>query len=44
MEAGRNITEYMIKLLLQRGYAFNRTADFDTVLLFFSISLEPRVE
>jgi len=29
--AGRNITEYLIKLLLLRGYAFNRTADFDTV-------------
>mmetsp|Transcript_10542 Transcript_10542/g.24970 ORF Transcript_10542/g.24970 Transcript_10542/m.24970 type:complete len:395 (+) Transcript_10542:207-1391(+) len=29
--AGRNITEYMIKLLLHRGYAFNRTADFETV-------------
>ena len=29
--AGRNVTEYLIKLLLLRGYAFNRTADFDTV-------------
>lgn len=29
--AGRHITQYMIKLLLLRGYAFNRTADFDTV-------------
>lgn len=29
--AGRTITERMIKLLLQRGYSFNRTADFDTV-------------
>jgi len=29
--AGRNITEYLIKLLLHRGYAFNRTADFETV-------------
>jgi actin-related protein 2 len=29
--AGRNITEYLIKLLLLRGYAFNRTADFETV-------------
>jgi actin-related protein 2 len=29
--AGRNITDYMIKLLLHRGYAFNRSADFDTV-------------
>jgi len=29
--AGRDITRYMIKLLLLRGYAFNRTADFETV-------------
>lgn len=29
--AGRHITTYLIKLLLLRGYAFNRTADFDTV-------------
>jgi actin-related protein 2 len=29
--AGRHITRYMIKLLLLRGYAFNRTADFETV-------------
>ncbi|EKX46022.1 hypothetical protein GUITHDRAFT_70928 [Guillardia theta CCMP2712] len=29
--AGRNITDYLIKLLLHRGYVFNRTADFDTV-------------
>ena len=29
--AGRNITDYLIKLLLHRGYAFNRSADFDTV-------------
>lgn len=29
--AGRHITRYFIKLLLLRGYAFNRTADFDTV-------------
>lgn len=29
--AGRDITQYMIKLLLLRGYAFNRTADFETV-------------
>jgi actin-related protein 2 len=29
--AGRHITQYMIKLLLLRGYAFNRTADFETV-------------
>ncbi|GMI12820.1 hypothetical protein TrRE_jg10606 [Triparma retinervis] len=29
--AGRHITKYLIKLLLLRGYAFNRTADFETV-------------
>ena len=29
--AGRHITQYFIKLLLLRGYAFNRTADFETV-------------
>ena len=29
--AGRDITHYLIKLLLLRGYAFNRTADFETV-------------
>jgi len=29
--AGRDITRYLIKLLLLRGYAFNRTADHDTV-------------
>ena len=29
--AGRDVTKYMIKLLLQRGYAFNRSADFETV-------------
>jgi actin-related protein 2 len=29
--AGRHITRYLIKLLLLRGYAFNRTADFHTV-------------
>jgi len=29
--AGRDITHYLIKLLLYRGYAFNRTADFETV-------------
>lgn len=31
--AGRDITNYLIKLLLVRGYAFNRTADFETVRL-----------
>jgi actin-related protein 2 len=29
--AGSHITRYLIKLLLLRGYAFNRTADFETV-------------
>lgn len=29
--AGRDITRQLIKLLLLRGYAFNRTADFQTV-------------
>ena len=29
--AGRDVTRYLIKLLLLRGYAFNQTADFETV-------------
>uniref|UniRef100_A0A915I935 Actin-related protein 2 n=1 Tax=Romanomermis culicivorax TaxID=13658 RepID=A0A915I935_ROMCU len=29
--AGRDVTQYLIKLLLLRGYAFNHTADFETV-------------
>jgi len=29
--AGRHITSHLIKLLQIRGYAFNRSADFDTV-------------
>jgi actin-related protein 2 len=29
--AGRDITRYLIKLLLLRGYAFNRSADFHTI-------------
>lgn len=29
--AGRDITKYLIKLLLLRGYAFNQTADFETI-------------
>jgi actin-related protein 2 len=29
--AGRAVTRYLIKLMLLRGYAFNRTADFETV-------------
>lgn len=27
-----DITRYLIKLLLLRGYAFNHTADFETVV------------
>ncbi|KAK0410683.1 hypothetical protein QR680_005272 [Steinernema hermaphroditum] len=29
--AGRDITRYLIKLLLKRGYAFNHSADFETI-------------
>ena len=29
--AGRHVTNYLTKLLLIRGYAFNSTADFETV-------------
>jgi len=29
--AGRDVTRYLIRLLLLRGYTFNRTADFETV-------------
>ena len=29
--AGRHVTEYMIKLLLLRGYAFNSSADYEIV-------------
>ena len=29
--AGREVTRYLTKLLLLRGYAFNHTADFETV-------------
>jgi actin-related protein 2 len=29
--AGRHVTKYLIKLLQVRGYAFNRTADLETV-------------
>ncbi|XP_065832474.1 actin-related protein 2-A [Oscarella lobularis] len=29
--AGRDITRYLIKLMLLRGYAFNHSADFETV-------------
>lgn len=29
--AGRDVTQYLIKLLLMRGYALQRSADFETV-------------
>ena len=29
--AGRHVTKYLVKLLLMRGYAFNSSADFETV-------------
>ena len=29
--AGRDVTSYLIKLLLGRGYVFNKTADFETI-------------
>jgi actin-related protein 2 len=29
--AGRHVTQHLTKLLLLRGYAFNSTADFETV-------------
>ena len=29
--AGRHVTEYLIKLLMLRGYAFNSSADFELV-------------
>lgn len=29
--AGRHVTTHLVELLLRRGYAFNRSADFDTV-------------
>merc|ERR1739838_47621 len=29
--AGRDITKYLIKLMLARGYVFNQSADFETV-------------
>lgn len=29
--AGRHVTKYLVKLLSMRGYAFNSTADFETV-------------
>ena len=46
--AGRHITRYLIKLLMLRGYAFNRTADFPTVAdikeKFCYVALEPAKE
>lgn len=44
--AGRHVTEYLIKLLMLRGYAFNSTADFELVreikedLCYVSINLK----
>ena len=29
--AGRHVTEHLVKLLFQRGYAFNSSADFELV-------------
>ena len=29
--AGRHVTRYLSRLLMLRGYAFNSTADFETV-------------
>ncbi|KVH88147.1 Actin-related protein, partial [Cynara cardunculus var. scolymus] len=29
--AGRHITSYLVDLLLMRGYAMNKSADFETV-------------
>lgn len=29
--AGRHVTQYLIKLLMLRGYAFNSSADFELV-------------
>ena len=45
--AGRDITRYLIKLLLLRGYAFNQTADFETVKyskLFSHIHIEMDIQ
>jgi actin-related protein len=36
--AGRDITRYLIKLLLLRGYAFNHSADFETVKSIFNVN------
>ncbi len=37
--AGRNITDYLIKLLQHRGYSFNRSADFETVRELLPVSV-----
>ena len=29
--AGRHVTNYLVRLLMQSGYAFNSSADFETV-------------
>lgn len=29
--AGRHVTDYLVKLLFMRGYAFNSSADFETI-------------
>lgn len=46
--AGRHITRYVIKLLLLRGYSFNRSADFQTVQELKEklayVAMEPEVE
>ena len=46
--AGRHITRYLVKLLLGRGYAFNRTSDFQTVAEIKEklcyVALDPRKE
>lgn len=44
--AGKHVTDYLIKLLMYRGYAFNSSADFETVreikedLCYVSINLD----
>lgn len=44
--AGKHVTDYLIKLLMYRGYAFNSSADFETCreikedLCYVSINLE----
>jgi len=46
--AGSDITRRLIDLLLLRGYAFNKTADFETLRMikekFCYIALDPKVE